>query len=341
MSYLSSYNEAPWKSEALHKKYTKSFLHLSPLPEVATGEILLASLYRNVGFSGVISERLPPILGRKLTKNLDKRKRPNGGESAIDIDDDLWNQIVTRSITSPKQTNQSKKQFLQLSPLVPDSTIYSMSARLAGNPWNPGKLIAKMVSMGTDDKVDALNIWQEIFDKLSVTEDDDIWAQLIQKEFTTWREKEFVGAWSRPNNLPLKEDEIYDNLSLQNPALQFVKDLKIVLALKNYLTRRQWISMMESLCRIAACSHVMWLCTINKKISSMLEQALNEGKHFSEEEVKYELSQNDNFWSLEQPTNKTIEATVRGYILGRCSINLILCNISDNDFFDDNAVNLS
>jgi hypothetical protein len=341
MSYLSSYNEAPWKSEALHKKYTKSFLHLSPLPEVATGEILLASLYRNVGFSGVISERLPPILGRKLTKNLDKRKRPNGGESAIDIDDDLWNQIVTRSITSPKQTNQSKKQFLQLSPLVPDSTIYSMSARLAGNPWNPGKLIAKMVSMGTDDKVDALNIWQEIFDKLSVTEDDDIWAQLIQKEFTTWREKEFVGAWSRPNNLPLKEDEIYDNLSLQNPALQFVKDLKIVLALKNYLTRRQWISMMESLCRIAACSHVMWLCTINKKMSSMLEQALNEGKHFSEEEVKYELSQNDNFWSLEQPTNKTIEATVRGYILGRCSINLILCNISDNDFFDDNAVNLS
>ncbi|MEY8211496.1 MAG: hypothetical protein RPT00_04505 [Gammaproteobacteria bacterium] len=341
MSQLLDFIEEPWKSEKLHKKYTKSFIHLSPLPEVATGEVLLASLYRNVGFNGVVSEKQTPILGRKLTKNLDKRKRPNNAESAIDVDDDLWVQIVTRSITSPKQTNQSKKQFLQLSPLVPDSTIYSMSARLAGNPWNPGRLIAKMISMGSDTKADALTLWQSIFEKLSVTEDDDVWARLIQKELMTWREKEFIGSWSKPEKLPLKEEEIFDNLTLQIPAVKFVKDLKVVLALKNTLTRRQWISMMESLCRIAACSHVMWLCTINKKISEMFEQVLRDGKHFTDEEVRDELSQTDCFWSLDQPTNKTIEETVRGYILGRCALNLILSDISDKDFFDDDEMNLT
>ncbi len=157
----------------------------------------------------------------------------------------------------------------------------------------------------------------------------------------TWREKEFLDGWSKPEKLPLKEDEIFDNLTLRTPAVKFVKDLKAVLALKNTLTRRQWISMMESLCRIAACSHVMWLCTINKKLSVMFEQALRNGKHYTYEVVRNELSQTDCFWSLDQPTNKTIEETVRGYILGRCSLNLILSDLSDNDFFNDEEINLT
>ena len=139
----------------------------------------------------------------------------------------------------------------------------------------------------------------------------------------------------------LKEDEMFNNLLLKNPATHFVQDLKAVLALKIFLTRRQWISMMESLCRIAACSHVMWVCSINKKISLMFEQALNEGKRFSIEEVTSELSLNECFWSLDQPTSKTIEETVRGYILGRCSLNLILSEVSDNDHFDDGQIDLS
>ncbi len=341
MSYLLNFLEKPWESTSLHKKYTKSFIHLSTMPENATGEVLLASLYRSVGFTGVVSEGGSKARGNKLLKNIDNRKRPNGAESAIDVDDELWKQIITKSITSPKQGNQSKQKFLQLSPLVPDSTIYSMSARLSGNPWNPGKLIAKMISMGADNETDALTLWQDIFNKLSVTEDDDVWARLIQKELMTWREKEFLDGWSKPEKLPLKEDEIFDNLTLRTPAVKFVKDLKAVLALKNTLTRRQWISMMESLCRIAACSHVMWLCTINKKLSVMFEQALRNGKHYTYEVVRNELSQTDCFWSLDQPTNKTIEETVRGYILGRCSLNLILSDLSDNDFFNDEEINLT
>lgn len=341
MSFLLNFLENPWGKNASHKDYTKSFIHLGTMPENATGEVVLASLYRYVGFKGVVNEGGAKARGNRLLKNIEDRKRPSGAESAIDVDDELWKKIITKSMTSPKTANQSKKKFLQLSPLVPDSTIYSMSARLGGSPWNPGKLIARMISMGSETKACALNLWQDIFEKLSVTEDDDVWARLIQKELITWREKEFLGSWSKPEELPLKDDELFENLTLKSPAVRFVKDLKVVLALKNTLTRRQWISMMESLCRIAACSHVMWLCTINKKLSEMFEQALKDGKHFTDEEVHDELSQTECFWSLEQPTKKTIEETVRGYILGKCALNLILSDISDNDFFDNKKINLT
>lgn len=341
MSQLDKFLEAPWKSESLHEKYTKSFVHMSPVPEVATGEVLLASLYRNVGYSGDLSEKQPPIMGRRLTKCLDKRKRPTGSEGAINVEDDLWVQVVTKSITSPKQTNQSKKQFLQLSPFVPDSTIYSMAARLAGNPWNPGRLIAKMLSIGTQSKTQALGLWQDIYEHLSVTEVDDIWAQLIQKELVTWRDKSLVEAWKKPEDLPLKDHELFSELEVLCPAVHFVKDLQIVLSMKCSLTRRQWISLLESLCRIAACSHVMWLCTINNNLSNMLEKALNLGSKFTQEKVKTELDMNECFWALEQTTSKTIEELVRNYIVSRCKTNLILSSLEDIGEIEQGKISLS
>ena len=196
MNYLKDFLDSPWKSESLNIKYLDSFLHSSPSPEFATGEILLSSLYRNVGFSKAVSEKKPPINGRALVKNVGTRKRPNVTESPTEVNDDLWETIVKKSITSPKQPNQSKKDFLQLSPIVPDTTIYSMAARLAGNPWNPGKLIARMIGMGADDKSTALDLWVDIFDHLSVTKDrDDIWAQLLQKELKSWRNGVNKALW--------------------------------------------------------------------------------------------------------------------------------------------------
>jgi hypothetical protein len=341
MSYLDNFLQSPWKSESLNEKYTRSFLHLSPLPEFSTGEILLASLYRNVGFEGEVSEKKTPSNGNKLKKNLENRKRPGNREGAIDVDGDLWEKIVKKSISSPKQINQSKKQFLQLSPIVPDATIYSMAARLAGNPWNPGKLIAKMIVMGAQNKVDALALWQDVYEHLSVTDDDDIWARLIQKELITWREQDLSGAWHKPESLPVKESQIFENLFFKTPASHFVRDLKSILSLKSTLTRRQWISMLESLCRIAACSQVMWTCSLNGKLSSMFEQALRDGDTFEFKKVLAEIELNECFWALEHPTGKIVEEIVRSYVLGRCSINLILSQIFDNSSFKGDGIDLT
>lgn len=341
MTALNEFINFPWKKGTLNDKYVKSFIHLNPAVEVATGEVLLASLYRKVGFNDDISENNVPIYGRKFVKNLDRKKRPSGGESGIDLNDDIWNSIVKKSITSPKQVNQSKKQFLQLSPLVPDSTIYSMSSRLSSGSWNAGKLIAKMISLGTDNNQQGIDIWQLLFEKLSVNDkSDDVWSRLIQKELETWREKELVSSWKKPLDLPLTNEEKLHHVSLTTPAKAFVKDLETVLSLKETLTRRQWTSLLESLSRVASSAHVMWLCKVNKKCTSMLENALENGTYPSESKVCAELSQQETFWALDQPTTKTIEETVRGYTQGRCAINLILWLVSENDNFDFNKVDL-
>ena len=342
MNHLKDFLDSPWKPESLNIKYLDSFLHSSPSPEFATGEILLSSLYRNVGFNKAVSEKKPPKNGRALVKNVGTRKRPNVTESPTEVNDDLWETIVKKSITSPKQPNQSKKDFLQLSPIVPDTTIYSMAARLAGNPWNPGKLIARMIGMGADDKSTALDLWVDIFDHLSVTKDhDDIWARLLQKELKSWRISELEDAWEKPDALPLKDSEVFENLRLKTPASDFVKDLQAALALKTCLTRRQWISMLESLCRVASSSHVMWLCSKNVRLSKMLEQALEHGQIFNLEKVQSELEMNECFWALGQPAGKVIAEVARNHIRSRVSINLILNEVSDSTFFKDEEINLT
>jgi hypothetical protein len=340
MTTLDDFIESPLSKNTLHKKYAKSFIHLSPMPEVTTGEVLLASLYRNVGFTSSVKEKQVPKNNRLFSKSLQKKKRPSGLCSPVDIDIDLWDKIVTRSITSPKLINQSKKKFLQLSPLVPDATIYSMSPRLVGNPWNPGKLIAKIIDLGTTSTTESIALWQRIYNNLSVTDDDDIWARLIQKELESWREKELLDSWGMPEDLPLSVEEKTTNLFLDSPASYFVKDLNAVLDLKNSLTRRQWISMLESLCRIGASAHVMWLCNVNKTCIEMFQKALSEGGTFSEQEVQKELALIECFWRLDHPTTKTIEEVVRSYMLGRCSMNLIIWMLVENGGFNEDKIDL-
>jgi hypothetical protein len=341
MTALNQFIDFPWKKGSLHEKYVNSFIHLTPAVEVATGEVLLASLYRKVGFNDDISENNVPIYGRKFVKNLDQKKRPSKGVSAIDLDDDIWLNIVKKSLTSPKQTNQSKKQFLQLSPLVPDSTIYSMSSRLSSGSWNAGKLIAKMISLGTESNQHSIDIWQLLYEKLSIhDESDDVWSRLIQKELETWREKELLSAWKKPSDLPLTQEEKLHQVQLETPAKSFVKDLETVLSLKETLTRRQWTSLIESLCRVASSAHVMWLCKINKSCTAMFENALKNGAYPTESEVTRQLSLDKAFWALDQPTTKTIEDTVRGYTQGRCAINLILWMTFENENFDFSEIDL-
>lgn len=316
----------PWKQASLHITYKESFLHITPSPEVATGEILLASLYRNVGFQGnsEVSEQVWK-LGTPFRKQLEKGKPPGNKQSKVGFDTNLWCSVVNRAITTPNLSGQSNKRGSQLSPLVPDATLYSMSARLKGNPWNPGKLVAQMIALGTGDYGKALEIWQSLFDKLSVTdEDDDIWARMLQSEFESWRAESICNVWSRPNSFPFNPIKSDSLLQMDYPAKCFIDDLKVVLDLKQSLTRRQWISLLESLCRIGACAHIAWLCLANDQCRSLLEDALEHGKVLNETDVAYKLSTDKGFWRLGQLTAKPTKEAARRYIEGRGALNLLL-----------------
>ena len=59
------------------KEYEHSFLDLSPKPEYATGEVVLASTYRKIGFSDSgISEKKVYTNGTELERNLRRQRDP-------------------------------------------------------------------------------------------------------------------------------------------------------------------------------------------------------------------------------------------------------------------------
>ena len=332
MTRLEQFEQNPWGS--LHGTYKRSFLYITPAPESVTGEILLASLHRNVGFSKTANEEVWK-LGTPFRKQLEAGKRPNKKNSPIGIDSNLWKNIINRAIAAPKLAGQSKQRVQQTSPIVPDSSLYSMSARLTGHPWNPGKLVARMIALGTGDQERAFSIWEKLFEKLSIDDlEDDIWARLLQTEFESWRIDELKDAWHCPLEFPIRDEEFSMASNINYPAKHFVRDLEEVLTLKKNLTRRQWITTLESLCRIGTSAHIMWLCKANEWCSKAVESALSEGKSYTCNEVESHLSTGSGFWSLGQLSGKTIKDTVRRYITSRCSLNLFFHMLEEDKVFD-------
>ena len=108
------------------------------------------------------------------------------------------------------------------------------------------------------------------------------------------------------------------------PARQFVRDLKAVILLKQHLTRRQWISMLESLLRLGTASHVFWIAAINMETFDAIKRLLA-GEPADEvvEEFWKRLS-TLNFLSYGQYSARAIKNFSTGYLKSRVGINLLL-----------------
>jgi hypothetical protein len=178
--------DQPWQKS--HVGHLESILNIRPAPEFATAEVMVASLYRTMGFEGH-AERAVPTAGREFDKASRKAKAP---ESCIS--QEAWRTVLHGVLESPKQPNQSSKRFLQLCPVIPSTALYSGSPRLTGNSWTPGVLLQRMIQMGSSDSGAANSLWERLFNALSVDQDDDIWARWLSEEFErrktvglTWR----------------------------------------------------------------------------------------------------------------------------------------------------------
>lgn len=324
----SDYAQEPWKEANCHASYSKSVLHMRPAPEYACGEVVLASLYRNVGFSDKVTEGKVPALGRQLLKQLEKCKAPAISVPLLQVD--AWRNILQGALKTPKQPNQTAKRFLQICPTVPDAAIYSMSARLAANSWNPGNLVGRALSFGCRSHLQAKTAWENIFAALSVTAEDDIWAQFINSEFMAWRPSELTGEWNSVQPLPLYDTiETWRNDAPTVPANQFSEDLARIIALKPFLTRRQWISMFESILRFGTASHVLWICHANATCLKMMEDVLDGTTPPSCDQLRSLLSVPTPYLRYGQLATKTIKDAAKSFIVGRACINLLLFNCDD------------
>src|ERR1700722_4890191 len=246
---IEEFRASPWKKS--YPTYENSPFNIRPAPEFATAEVIVASLYRSCGYR--VPESIVPKLGRELDRAArpSKAKKEEGGIMQADT----WRTILHGVLESPKQQKQSSKRFLQLSPVIPEVSLYSGSARLAGNSWNPGALIQRMIVLGSPSTNSAQILWRKLFDSLSVSESDDIWARWLQVEFQ--RKEKSPHPWeerSLDTDGNLNDD---DKRELRYPSQQFCKDLDAVIEAKNSITRRQWISVLEALARLGAVMHVL------------------------------------------------------------------------------------
>lgn len=265
---LAQFRESPWANS--HDAYSKARLAMTPAPEYASSEVILSSIYRVIGLDGA-SERSVPQRGRELDREIKKARERRKSPASATLDPDSFSALLGSVLESPKLPNQSTKRFLQVTPLVPQLATFSGSARLAGNPWTPGALVRRMIWLGSRDAASATATWEALFCALSVSSDDDVFARFLQAEVEAWvPEPRWVHVTGQVE--PMLEPA--DGHSLEYPARQFVHDLNAIISAKPMMTRRQWTSMLEAIVRLAAVSHVVWLCEVHSRIWQAILDAL-------------------------------------------------------------------
>lgn len=270
---LAGFKVSPWKTA--HQSYRRSPLSLNPAPEYANSEVLISGLYRTIGLSGVAEAKVP-ARGRELDRDVAQHRDKLTQPAKAALDGDAFHGLLRIVMESPKLPNQSTKRFLQVTPLVGETALFSGSARLAGSPWSPGVLTRRMIWLGSADASSAEKTWLKFFAALNVDKDDDVFARFLSEELRAWTSASW-GPVVRPDDEDVAVLSAKDIEGRECPARQFVADLDHIIAAKSLMTRRQWVSLLESLIRMAGVAHVVWICELQQRLWATVKATL-EGK---------------------------------------------------------------
>jgi hypothetical protein len=316
---LATFRREPWKTS--FPAYDGSVFNIRPAPEYANGEVVVASLYRAIGFKGH-SERDVPAAGREFDKSIRQTQSNNS------ISSSTWASVVHGILESPRLPNQSTKRFLQLCPIVPDVALYSGTARTSGNSWNPGLLIQRLLRLGCRSADDFDSLWRQLFDAISVTDSDDVWARWLNEEFSKRRQAAIDWKYQlAPGGPDLPASE---KVRLDCPARQFVRDLRSILSAKNYMTRRQWVSLLEAILRLGAVTHVLWLCDVNDRIWQLMKRVLSgEDSPDNPYVEEFVLTAGKPHLVYGNPSVPIIRELASRYLLARLSINFLMWKLAE------------
>ncbi|MBU71683.1 MAG: hypothetical protein CMN81_06155 [Spongiibacter sp.] len=187
-----------------------------------------------------------------------------------------------------------------------------------------------MVMLGCESFEEATSLWGELFSALKVTDEDELWAKFLDSEFRSWRSPDLSGYFNAPSSLNAKDYFDFES-SLDYPAKQFVADLKAIIQLKKHLTRRQWVSMVESLLRIATASHVFWIAALNIELFEAIKKIMSGSDiDLAKAEFWDRVSKLD-YVSYGQYSARAIKAYSTGYLKSRVGINLLVHLINKKD----------
>ena len=324
---LADFQKTPW--QASHRLYKESSLSISPAPEYASSEVLVASLYRAIGFDGVTEGGVPQA-GRDLDRDIQRLRDKPSVRQGTTAGADTWNTVLHGILESPKLPNQSSRRFLQVTPLVPGTALFSGSARLTPNSWPAGSLVRRMICLGSPDREAAEQLWDELFSALAVGQGDDIFARWLEAETHAW----IPGQTWKKIPLPANEANPLPMADLDNipflPARQFAKDLRAIIKAKDAMTRRQWTSLLEAVVRLAGVAHAIWLCDVQARISRCLFDALGSSGPVGEAAVRGAIfPASAQYMAYGGKALPALKDKVSSYLGARLGINTILWSLEE------------
>jgi hypothetical protein len=187
-----------------------------------------------------------------------------------------------------------------------------------------------MVWLGSKDNTSALILWKELFSALNVGDNDDVFARWLEQETSAW-----IDIPNRWELAPIPEGEIallvkedFQNVSFL-PARQFIKDLRAIIQAKDSMTRRQWTSLLEAVIRLAAVSHVTWLCDVQSRMWGLLSAALSNGDAPSDESEARSLlfPEAPQYMTYGGKALQGLKDKASGYLSARLGINALLWSL--------------
>jgi hypothetical protein len=326
---LAEFKSAPTKER--HPTY-RSSMFAGTAPEYSTGEVLLASVYRNF---------LLDI--RESSVDLENIRRAPELMPATVGGPDVWSRLMMErgGITSPFRHGQySPLASRQLMPLVPSvARIAGVLGKRPRSRWNPSNLLLETLGSGADVN-EGDELIRKLGEALSVNEDDDLFARFVEEALQQGLQNiNPPGAQAPPYPSMHIDDDLRrafrsnPSASRLSPAERFSRDLRAVIEIKACLTRRQWTVLVEAILRLGLGMHVLWMCNINGRVWDLVLEVASGGAVPSMQQLEAAIwEQHDEasmLLELGSDAESLIERHIERYAYARTGLNLLLYHLED------------
>ena len=322
---LLKFCEAPFQEN--HPLYDSSCLSIGVQPEYATGDVLIGSCYRALRLVRAQESEVDLEQINELPDRLGSDEDQIG----------MWQFVFEKALRSPVRPQESSTRPLpQLVPLVPSLAEFSGVLGRRRSRWNPGRLALYTLASGVGP-LEFPSIAEHFAQAINVTERaDDQFAIFLERHVSsllgnrrapvdeTWQVPEL--KWAQVPHRQMQDARLC-------PAEALAEDLRELITLKPYLTRRQWCALLESLLRLGLSAHVLWVCRLNCEVWRSILEVLDGNAPPSQDELARK------FWSTHlgqgpfldggQSSDSYLKRQIESYAIARLGINLVLHQLDD------------
>jgi len=310
--------------------------HPYRLPEMTKDHEITGSLIRNlIGVKEIPSLAVARVFKKTVTKVADEVD----ASGLSDQKHAIARAIVDHLAVPATAAGKAGATVPLLVPLTPALAQITAFTRTAGKPWNPGMYLKGMILRGCDSEDSAQDLWTDLGRAFAIgpwsETRNDIWATLIEEHLTSEYREVGIQQWTGdvddirtlsahpgPNTLA----------TTPCPARSFVSDLRVLIKLQSVVTRRQWISILDSFFRLVLSSDLLWIGRINRGLKSELVRRLNgnDAGPVPNNIAKALLTSFEPI-NVGDHVPTTLKREARGYIQSRMFVRLLLSTLRDRN----------